>query len=187
VVRELMNVRRHALRVVLALGIVFYGLGGAVQPAAAGGPAAALTAYLVKLDQARKPYAAAGPALEAALNALDSSPDATWVKAVQKVKVSRRAAEHMATAVGSVAPPSGLQKANQQLQHAAALAAGYLKQLGSALAAKSVPRVNRAVAAFAKTRTQINALDTSFRTAVTSAAQKAGVTVPSWVASLGNS
>ncbi len=182
----MMSVRRHAVRVVLlALATVFYGLGGALQPAAAGGPAAALTAYLARLDQARKPYVAAAPALQAALNALDNGPDATWVKAVQKVNVSKHAAEHLATAVGSIAPPSGLQRANQQLQHAAALAAGYLKQLGSSLAAKSVPRVKQAVADFAQTRTQINALNVSFRVAVTSAAHKAGVKVPSWVANLG--
>ena len=183
----MLSLRRHAGRVVvLALATGFFGLGGAIQPAAAGGPAAALTAYLAKLDQARKPYAAAGPALQAALNGLANAPDATWVKAVQKVNVSKHAAEQLATAVGAIAPPSGLQKANQQLQQAAALAAGYLKQLGSSLAAKSVPRFKAAVAAFAQTRTRINTLNASFRAVVTTAAHKAGVAVPSWVANLGS-
>jgi hypothetical protein len=182
-----MRLRDHAGRVgVLVLATVCFGLGGAIQRAVAGGPAAALTAYLAKLDQARKPYVAAGPALQAALNGLANAPDATWVNAVQKVAVSKHAAAQLATAVGAIAPPSGLQKANQQLQQAAALTAGYLKQLGSSLVAKSVPRVKAAVAAFAQTRTRVNALNGSFRAAVTSAAQKAGVTVPPWVASLGS-
>lgn len=179
--------RRHAVRIVLALATVACGLAGAPQPAAASGPAAALTAYLAKLDQARASYVTAGPALDAALNGLSNRPDATWVKAAQKVSVSKRAADHMATAVGSIAPPSGLQKANKQLQQAAALAASFLKQLGSGLTAKSVPMVNRALTAFVKTRTQINALNTSFRVAITSAAHKAGLKVPNWVTNLGNS
>jgi hypothetical protein len=178
--------RRHTVRAVLALATVSFGFAGSPQPAVAGGPAAALTAYLAKLDQARASYVTAGPALDAALNGLHNRPDATWVKATQKVSVSRRAAEHMASAVGSIAPPPGLQKANQQLQRAAALAAAFLKQLGTGLTAKSVPMVNRALTDFAKTRTQINALNTSFRVAVTSAAHKAGVAVPPWVVNLGS-
>ena len=173
--------RHRVLGAVLLGGALLGALVVTAPPAQAARPAVALRAYLSKVDKARRPYVKAAPAVEAALNAVNNTPDATWLTAARKVTASRHAAEYLATAVGRITPPSSLRRANGQLHQAAVVAAGYLKQLASALAAKNVSAVQASFNALAKVRTRINALNRGWKTAVTSAAHKAGVKVPSWV------
>ncbi len=157
----------------------------AAQPARAAGPAAALRAYLSKVDKARQPYVRAAPAIEAALSAISNTPDASWLTAAEKVTASEHAAEHLATALARIKPPSSLRRANRQFHQAAVVAAQYLKKLASGLAAKNVSAVQTSLNSFAQAQTRIEALNNSWKTAVTSAAHKAGVKVPSWVTALG--
>jgi len=166
----------QAVLVVLALA----------APASAGG-GASLSAYLGQIDHARQPYVKAGASLDTALNSLHSTPDATWKSAAQKVTASQHAAEKLAAAVAAVAVPAGLEQANGQLRQAAAVAAADLKALAAGLNAKSVAKVQAAFNLLSQARTKVNALNTSWKNAVTAAAHKAGVAVPSWVATLGSS
>lgn len=183
---EMVGTWQRVLGAVLLGAAVLGGFGQAAQSAPATGPASALRAYLSRADEARQPYVRAAPAVEAALNAVSNTPDATWLTAAQKVTTSQHAAEHLATALASIKPPSGLRRANSQFHQAAVVAAQYLKELASGLAAKDVSAVQASLDSFAQAQTRINALNNGWKTAVISAAHKAGVKIPSWVTALGN-
>ena len=182
---EMVRTRHRVLGGVLLGAAVLGGFGEAAEPARAAGPAAALRAYLSKIDKARQPYVRAAPAVEGALNALSNTPDATWLTGAQKATASGRAAQHLATALARIKAPSSLRRANRQFQRAAAVAAQYLKKLASGLAAKNVSAVQASLNSFAQAQTRINALNNNWKTAVVSAAHKAGVRIPPWVTALG--
>jgi hypothetical protein len=147
---------------------------------------AGLVAYLSAVDKARAPYLVAGPALDMALQKVSSQPDATWLAAATKAKRAQQATSYLAGALKSLTPPAGLDKANSDLLQSAQLALHVLTQLSSALKTRNVAATNAAVRKFPSLTTQVDALELIWRTAVTAAANKVGLTVPSWVASLGS-
>jgi hypothetical protein len=152
------------------------------------GRGAALLAYLNAVNKGRSPYyLVAGPALDTALQKVGSTPDATWVTAAAKAKAAELTTTHLASALEVLTPPAGLEAANQDFLESVVLVTGVLKQLSTALSTKNVAAANAAAGKFPKLRTQVDALEIKWRTAVTAAAKQAGVTVPSWVATLGQS
>lgn len=116
-----------------------------------------------------------------------NTPDATWVAAAAKTKAAEKAAAHLESAVKSLKPPPGLGPANQELAKSAQLAAQLLGQLSSALGARNAAGAQAAAASITKATRQIDSLEVKWREAVTAAAHKDRVAVPTWVTTFGTS
>ena len=118
---------------------------------------------------------------------MSNTPDATWRTAAQKSGAAQRAAAKLALTVGLITPPPNLKQANQQFRLSAQLAAQFLGRLAVGLGARDVTAVNAVIAGFPKVRDRIHALEKAWQVRNAAAARKAGVALPSWVATLGNS